>query len=51
MGKEWGKVFRNMYRRHMDGAKEGWDSAWETGMAGVGVVGGGRKLYLNNNKK
>ena len=47
-----GKVFRNIYKGHMDRAKGGWDQGWEVGMAGVGGVVGGkwRQLYLNNKK-
>ena len=45
-----GRVFRNIYKEHMDKTKVGWDQGWEVGMGG----GGGEKwgqLYLNNNKK
>ena len=45
-----GRVFRNIYKEHMDKTKVGWDQGWEVGMGG----GGGEKwgqLYLNNNFK
>ena len=51
MGGKGRKVFRNMYKGHMDKAKGGWDRGWEVGMARVrGVWGKWRQLYLNNNK-
>ena len=47
------RVFRNIYKGHMDKAKGQWDKGWKVGMAGVGGVVGRkwRQLYLNNNKK
>ena len=38
MGEKEGRVFRIMYKGHMDKAKGGWDPGWEMGMAGVGGV-------------
>ena len=45
------RVFRNMYKGHMDKTKERQDQGWGVGMAGVGGEIGGkwRQLYLNNN--
>ena len=37
---ERGRVFRNMYKGHMDETKEGSDQGWEVRMAGVGEVVG-----------
>ena len=52
-GGEGGRVFKNMYKGHMDKTKEGWDQGWEVEMTGEGGVvrGKWRQLYLNNNKK
>ena len=52
MGRKEGRVFRNIYKGHMDKTKSGQDRGWEVGMAGVGRVVGGewRQLYLNDNK-
>ena len=36
-------IFLNMYKGHMDKAKEGQDRGWEVGMGGVGKSGG-RKM-------
>ena len=41
----------NMYKGHMDKAKEGSDRGWEVGMAGGGGKWGMQTLYLNNNFK
>ena len=35
MGEKGGRVFRNMYKGHMDKTKAGQDQGWEVGMAGV----------------
>ena len=53
MGGKGGRVFRNIYKGHMDKTTVGWDQGWEVGMAGVGGVVGGkwREPDLNNNKK
>ena len=47
MGKG-GRVFRNIYKGHMDKTKRVQDLEWEVGMAGVGGSGGvkWRQLYL-----
>ena len=37
------RVFRNVYKGHMDKTKEGWDQGWEVEMAGV-RGNGGRKM-------
>ena len=50
MGGKGGRVFRNIYKGHMDKNKGGWKQGREVRIAGVGVGGKGRKLYLNNNK-
>ena len=42
MGEE-GRVFRNMYKGHMEKTKEGQDQEWGVGMTGVGGSGG-RKM-------
>ena len=39
--KEW-RVFRNMYKGHIDKTKWGQDQGWEVGMAGVKGSGGGK---------
>ena len=49
---EGGRVFRIIYKGHMDKTKVGgWDQGWEVVVAGVGGSDGGkwRHLYLNNN--
>ena len=57
MGRKEGRVFRNIYKGHMDKPKWGRikDGKWGwLGWGGKwGAVGGGkwRQLYLNNNKK
>ena len=53
LGSKGRRVFRNMYKGHMDKTKGRWDQGWEVEMVGVGGVAGGkwRQLYLNNNKK
>ena len=47
------RVFRNMYKGHMDKTKGGYDQGWEVEMAGVGGEVGRkwRQPYFNNNKK
>ena len=37
-----GRVFRDMYKGHMDKAGQGWDQGWGVGMAGVGRSHGGK---------
>ena len=46
------RVFRNMYKGHVDKTKGGWKQRREMGMAGVGRVVGDecRRLLLNKNK-
>ena len=53
MGEKRGRVFRNIYKGHMNKTKGGQDKGWEVGMAGVGGGEGGewRQPYLNKNKK
>ena len=47
-----GRVFRNLYKGHMDKTKGKRDQGWEVKMAGVGGSWGKwRQLYLNNNLK
>ena len=41
-GGKGGRVFRNIYRGHMDKTKKGQDQGWEVGMAGVGGSRGGK---------
>ena len=41
-GGKGGRVFRNIYRGHMDKTKKGQDQGWEVGMAGVGESRGGK---------
>ena len=47
------RVFRDMYKGHMDKVKGAWDQRCEVRMAGSGGVVGRkwRQLYLNNNKQ
>ena len=37
-----GRVLRNNYKGHMDKTKEGWKQGREAGLAGMGVVVGGK---------
>ena len=52
MGAKGGRVFRNMYKGHMDKTKEGRIKGEKWGWLGSRVVVGRkwRQLYLSNNK-
>ena len=39
-----GRVFRNIYKGHMDKTKGVWDQGWEVGMVGEGAGNSGGKM-------
>ena len=46
-----GRVFRNIYKGHVDKTKGVWDQGWELGMAGVGGMVGGKGNKKKENVK